>query len=259
VKRSYPPVVVIIALLVATLACSLTREEFEPTPEPTVDLPATIAAGGGTTTEQTGPAPVVNVTGIDPPSPVTLGDTVTISVEATHESAMTAIILEIARTDELLSGQQPQFERASRQDFEGEPTSVQEQLFWQPFDAGSYELMVLVTGQTNAGESIRVPIEIVAPVVEADPVGGAAADDPGPCIISPLEGSVVIRSASREDSSRVGTLGEGQQATAQALGRDASWQGWYRISTDGATGWVKGTLVSNEGGCTPGVHLQLQQ
>lgn len=259
VKPPYPPALVILALLIATLACSLTREEIEPTAVPTDDLPATIEAGRGATVNNSVPPPTVSVTGINPPSPIELGNTAVISVNVTHESPLSALILEVARTDTLQSGQAPQFEIASRIDLAAETTEADESILWQPFDAGTYQLVVLAASETGVGESIQVPIEIVAPEVVESAVGGAGANDPGPCIISPAEGAVTMRSNPTSNSSRVGSLGEGEQATAQALGRDASWQGWYQITVNGTTGWVKGTLVTNEGGCTPGVHLQLQE
>lgn len=250
-------------LILATLACSLTRaEDPDPTAEPTIDFDATLDAPV-VVNETTGPPPSVTIQQIDPAAPIELGSTVLIDVAVTHDRDLTTLILEIARTDNLPSGQAAQFETASTIEVAPGTTSVEEQFRWQPFDAGNFLIVVNALAQGPLGTSPEIPVEIVTPVIVEttdSAVGGAAAPQPEPCIITPAEGSVTIRSASTDNSSNVGSLGEGQQGTAIALGRDASWQGWYQIElAGGVRGYVKGTLVNSEGDCTPGVHLRLQQ
>lgn len=259
-KHIYFSAFVALMLLAATLACTLTREDPpEPTPTLTPDFQATVIAGGG---EITGPPPELAILEISPPSPIDLGQTVQIDVQARHPSALTSIIFEVARLDELEDDDDPQFQSVEARPIEGGQLDVQRELLWQPFVDGRYTLRVVAFSNTGGTSD---PFEVDVAIVTPEPPpggadGGANAPPPQPCMISPKSGSITLRSNPADTASSTGTLGEGQSGLASEIGRDQSWQGWYLIDVEGnVSGWAKGTLVTSEGDCIPGVHLTLRE
>lgn len=254
------PAIVILFLLLAGLACSLTREDLSPTAVPTPDTGATLdAVLAGTPQNENINPPELNIQRISPPSPIDYGQTISISVVATHDTAVRAILYEFAIMEsEEQDESRLSFQQLAIHNFSlDEPqTEVSDVIEWEPADVGLYMMRVAsLAGQSTLSEARTFRIRIQSPVAgtgngEGSSNGGT--NSRGPCEITSSENSTAIRADSDPSSRVLGNLRQGQTAIATQLGRDASWQGWYFIEIDGTSGWVIGTEIDQQGGCAPG-------
>lgn len=245
---------VLFAMLMATLACSLTRAKdpekptqtpITPTADVNANANATIAARP--TDEGGSPAPVLTIGATSPESPLTLGDTLTIELTVEHETGATAITLQPIRLN-------PPPGTRSRLDpiviplSEPQP-SLTRSVEWTPDVADEFTLQITAVAGLASSEVASLSIVVEGPTVE----GPQPTVDLGPCIATTNTSGASVRSAASGNSTVLFTLAQSVKGEVVGRNRDSSGQGWFFIELidDAAnrSGWISVAQVDTEGGC----------
>ncbi len=239
---------VVFALLMASLACSLTREDVSPTATPTLDVNATLGAATSPAISGVTP-PTITILSSSPESPINIGDTLTIRVLIEHEEGATALVLQPIQTN-LPPGSTSSIAPVSVA-LPGDNPSIEETIEWTPDIAGEFAIQITALKG-------RVPSEPqVIELIVNDPFTGGTprpTQDLGPCIATVNANGVPLRSAADPNASVIATLSQGTQGEAVGRDRDSSGQGWYYVilSNDpqNREGWIVSSQIDREGGCS---------
>lgn len=245
-------VLVVLMLVMATLACSLSRgdDDDDKTPTATPRVPGagpagteevTDGGGNGGGAEDDVDKPTVRFLDPLPPVEISVNEEISVAVEAEHADGVTRLDLFYVQ------------DGGDRQlvDSKSVPSNpvAEAQWPWSPDTPGTYELLVIAhQGRSNPSEPLSYNIEVLD---EPTPVAAPTATDPGPCIGTVKE-TVIRRAGPGTNFNRLGTFGPNQQLDATLRDNDNTGQGWFQvIGPNGEEGWVIGdtTYVDWQGGC----------
>lgn len=255
---------VIVMLLLATLACSLTTADLTPTQTPTTNATLFVTQTQEAINTLSAPRPTtddlqISVDAVSPTDGSTIvhGDTIIMNVTATHETGASLILL----TPKLVSpipGGAPIF-RPIALELPGDEPIAERTLEWSPdaatYPAGDYELSIsaILGSQSSAPAVLNFTLEEVV-VVDADGTVIEPTVDLGPCLVTLNAGGVAMHTAPSPSSSVIMTLRQGQTGEGVGRNRDDSGQGWFYVVLDddpeNREGWIIASRLDREGGCS---------
>ncbi|NDJ85765.1 MAG: SH3 domain-containing protein [Chloroflexi bacterium] len=239
---------VVLMLLLATLACSLTRdgeEEEEPTATPNIATlrAATVQSGSGAgNTDQVLP-PLVEILDIVPGEQVEVNQPVTLNVSAQHEESVTRITLRVMTRQTTFS--------ADEVTFAGEGIA-QAELSWTPDETGSYTLEVIAFHETIASPPTAVNVQVVEEGALPTDGEGEPPEALGPCYVTTVT-TLRARTGPGTGFGQIMTLDEGERLEVTGRNADTTGQTWFQVNLpNGRSGWVNSypDFVQAEGGCS---------
>ncbi len=259
-------VLVVLMLLMATLACSLTRDgnddesSTQVTPTATPRLPSSqqtligpqgteeVGDDNGDDSDDNGDEADSDVVKPDvrfvdplPPNEITIGDEITLKAEASHDEGITEI-----RFLYVFDGNE---ERIARVPIPSGDTTVEREVPWTPETPGTYEVQVVAyQGSDNLSDPATQTLQVLAeptlePTLEPTEIP--------PCIGTVKE-TVRRRTGPGTSFPSRGNYGPNTQLEAILYDTDDTGQGWFKvIGPDEREYWVIGTpqYIDWQGGC----------
>lgn len=243
--RYWPVMAVVVLLGLASLACSLARqEEATKTPVPTDVLTPTFirpnTAEAGSETEGEEVAPTIQLINPAAEARLRVNEEIVVRAIARHEVGATQIVFFVGPEggELVLLDSQP---------INPQKPEAAVEFRWKPTQLGDFTLSVTALRGDLRGE----PSAVNVTVASEEELGPQATVDLGPCTIKAVV-EVSIRTGPGSQFSQRGNMDVNEVADGLGRNNDQTGQGWFKIRRNsGQEGWVnaKPEFVEASGGC----------